>query len=162
MAAPTVGAVMADILPYLGVERKFSEEEAAGRTVVLEDMTGMTAKDAHALLKQWGLTAQTESSGETVTAQIPDAGQSVPGDSQVILYFGEPPEQRLVTVPDFTGLNRQQANDAAGALGLYIQVAGNDSLDPKVVVTAQSEPKDSQVPAWTTIRLTFADTKAND
>ena len=162
MAAPTVGAVMADILPYLGVKQNFSEEDAAGRTVVLEDMTGMTVKDAQALLKQWGLTAQTEGSGETVTAQIPAAGQIVPGDSQVILYFGEQPEQRTVAVPDFTGMNRQQASDAAGALGLYILVAGNDSLDPNVVVTAQSEPKNSQVPTGTTIRLTFADPKAAD
>ena len=34
MAAPTVGAVMADILPYLGVERSFSPEEIQGKTTV--------------------------------------------------------------------------------------------------------------------------------
>ena len=162
MAAPTVGAVMADILPYLGVERSYTAEEAAGRNVVLEDMTGMTAKEAQSLLKTQGLTAQTEGAGDTVTAQIPAAGQNVPGDSQVILYFGQEPEQRMVKVPDFSGMNRQQASDTAGTLGLYILVAGNDSMDPKVVVTSQSERKDTQVPVGTTICLTFADTKAAD
>ena len=162
MAAPTVGAVMEDILPYLGVGRNYTEEDAAGRVVVLEDMTGMTAKEADALLKKSGLTAQTVGTGDTVTAQIPAAGQSVPGDSQVILYYGQEPEERYVAVPDFIGMTRQQASDAAGALGLYILASGNTGTDPKITVTAQSEAKDTQVPVGTTIRLEFADTKAAD
>ena len=42
MAAPTVGAVMADILPYLGVERSYGPDDAAGKTVVLNDFSGLT------------------------------------------------------------------------------------------------------------------------
>ena len=162
MAAPTVGAVLADILPYLGVEHSYTEEDAAGRTVILEDMTGMTAQEAEKLLKASGLTAVLQGSAETVTGQIPAAGQGVPGDSQVILYLGDAPEERLVTVPDFTGMTRQQASDAAGLLGLYILVAGNTDISPNVVVTAQSEAKDTQVPVGTTIRLDFADIRAAD
>ena len=162
MAAPTVGAVLADILPYLGVEHSYTEEDAAGRTVILEDMTGMTAQEAETLLKASGLTAVLQGSAETVTGQIPAAGQGVPGDSQVILYLGDAPEERLVTVPDFTGMTRQQASDAAGLLGLYILVAGNTDISPNVVVTAQSEAKDTQVPVGTTIRLDFADIRAAD
>ena len=153
---------MADILPYLGVTQTFSEEDAAGRVVVLEDMTGMTGKEADALLKASGISAQRVGNGETVTAQIPSAGQSVPGNGQVILYFGEEPEQRLVAVPDFTGMNRQQASDAAGRAGLNILVTGNSGTEPNITVTAQSHPKDSQVPEGTTIRLEFTDTKAAD
>ena len=74
----------------------------------------------------------------------------------------EAPQTRMVTVPDFTGMNRQQASDAAGALGLYILVAGNQNTDPAVVVTAQSEAKDTQVPVGTTVRLEFTDTKIVD
>ncbi len=162
MAAPTVGAVMADILPYLGVEQSFSQEDAAGKTVVLQDMTGMSAKEAQAVLKEAGLSYISEGTEETVTAQIPAAGQSVPGNSQVLLYFGEEPEETLVTVPDFSGMTRQQASDLAGSLGLYILVSGNNGLEPTVTVTAQSEPKDTQVPMGTTIRLEFTDTTARD
>ena len=162
MAAPTVGAVLGDILPYLGVEHSFSEEDAAGKTVVLEDMTGLAQAEAQKLLKGVGLTAQIQGDGDVVTGQIPAAGQSVPGDSQVLLYFGEVPEERYTAVPDFTGMNRQQASDAAGGVGLYILVAGNSSTQPNVTVTAQSVPKDTQVPVGTTIRLEFADTHAAD
>ena len=65
-------------------------------------------------------------------------------------------------VPDFAGMHRQQANDAAGAAGLYILPVGNDRIDPAVTVTAQSPAAGTQVPVGTTVRLEFTDTKAQD
>ena len=160
MAAPTVGAVMADILPYLEVKRNYTEEDAAGRPVTVEDFTGLSLADAQKTLKALGLTAEIVGTGETVTGQIPLAGNVVAGNSQVLLYLGEEPENRQVVVPDFTGMTRQQASDCAGLLGLYILATGNNAMD--AVVTAQSEAKDTQVPVGTTIKLEFADTKAAD
>ena len=162
MAAPTVGAVMADILPYLGVERIFSETDPAGLEIVMEDLTNLTAQDAERKLKDMGLQAKFSGTGETVTGQIPAAGQTVPGGSEVLLYLEQVPETAQVRVPDFTGMNRQQAADAAGALGLYVLVSGNGEVSPEVTVTAQNIPKDTQVPAGTTITLEFTDTTARD
>ena len=162
MAAPTVGAVMADILPYLGVARHFSEDEEQGKEIVLEKYIDLTEKDAASKLKRMGLTAQFVGTGETVTAQIPEPGQTVPGGSQVLLYLGENPDEEQVEVPDFFGLNRQQASDAAGKLGLYVLVTGNDEISVQVTVTAQSIPKGEKVPRGTTITLEFTDTAARD
>ncbi len=162
MAAPTVGAVMADILPYLGVERSFAQEELAGQEIVVEELAGLTGADAQKLLKKAGLTARLIGSGETVTGQIPAAGQTVPGGSQVLLYLGERPPELTVEVPDFSGMNRQQAGDAAGALGLYILVTGNDDVDTNVVVTAQNTAPGTTVSVGTTITLEFTDTTARD
>ena len=159
MAAPTVGAVMADILPYLGVKKNYAEEDTAGRIVVLDDYSGLTPKEADKRLKELGLTAQYISSGETITGQIPEAGVSVPGNSQILLYLGEDPPEQTVEVPDFTGMNRQQASDAAGALGLFILPTGNMEISPKVVVTVQNIAPKTKVTVGTTIRLEFADTK---
>ena len=97
-----------------------------------------------------------------VTAQIPEPGQTVPGGSQVLLYLGQSPERETVEVPDFAGMNRQQASDAAGKLGLYILVTGNDEISMQVTATAQSVPKGTKVPAGTTITLEFTDTAARD
>ena len=162
MAAPTVGAVMEDILPYLGVERSFSPEEEGGKEIVLEKYIDLTQKDAESKLKRIGLSAKFAGTGNTVTAQIPEPGQTVPGGSQILLYLGETPEAESVAVPDFTGMNRQQASDAAGRLGLYILVTGNDTVSTQVTVTAQNIPKDTQVPVGTTITLEFTDTAARD
>ena len=162
MAAPTVGAVMADILPYLGVARNYTESDVAGQTVVMENLTGLTRAEAEKQLKAQNLTAVFSGSEETVTGQIPAAGQPIPGGSQVIVYLGGEIAARAVEVPDFTGMNRQQASDTAGKLGLYILVSGNREVSTRVVATAQSIPAGQQVDAGTMIQLEFTDTVARD
>ena len=158
MAAPTVGAVMADILPYLGV----AKTAEGSQTAVVGAYEGLTAKDAQMQLKTEGLSAQFSGDGETVTGQIPSPGTEVPLGSELLLYLGEEPRERQVNVPDFLGLTRQQASDLAGQNGLYIQVNGNTGLETTVVVTAQSVSKDTPVPVGTTITLEFTDLQAHD
>ena len=162
MAAPTVGAVMADILQYLGVQQHFSEDEVQSRKIVMEDLTGLNRQETEKLLKSQSLTAVFSGNGETVTGQIPAAGQTVPGGSQVLVYLGEDAPERRVCVPDFSGMNRQQAADAAGKLGLYILVTGNTEISTGVVATKQSIPAGETVNAGTTIQLEFTDTGARD
>ncbi len=162
MAAPTVGSVMSDILPYLGVAQSFSEEDAAGKTVVMPELTGLTAAQAQDKIKRLGIGMKIVGTGDTVTGQIPAAGQTVPGNSEVLVYFGESAEPQSVKVPDFKGMNRQQAADAAGKLGLYILVSGNPSVEPKVTVTGQSIAAGTEVKQGTTIRLEFTDTDIRD
>lgn len=162
MAAPTVGSVMADILPYLGVERRFSPEEAAGKEIVLEKYIDLTGKDAESKLKRIGLSAKFTGNGEYVTGQLPEPGKTVPGGSQVLLYLGQAPEQTTVNLPDFSGMNRAQASDAAGSLGLYVLVTGNNGLSPNVTVTGQSPQANTPVSPGTTVTLTFTDTQARD
>ena len=82
MAAPTVGAVMGDILPYLGVARSEKTE-----TVILPDLTDLTSGEAESALKELGLTAVFSGEGERVSSQIPAPGQQVNAGSQVIIYL---------------------------------------------------------------------------
>ena len=65
-------------------------------------------------------------------------------------------------MPDFLGMNRQQASDAAGTLGLYVLVTGNGDLSPAVTVTAQDIAPGTKVSVGTTITLEFTDTSARD
>ena len=162
MAAPTVGAVMADILPYLGVEKRYSEEDPASQTVILEDLTGFSQKDAEKYLKSASLSAIIIGQGDTVTGQIPGPGESIPGGSQVLLYLGEEPERTALRVPDFSGMNRAEASEAAGKLGLYILVTGNTDISPTITVTAQDIPPGTEVSAGSTITLHFTDTRSRD
>ena len=80
----------------------------------------------------------------------------------MLLYLGEEPEKQTVEVPDFAGMHRQQAADAAGTLGLYVLVTGNSEIAPHVTVTAQDIPAGTQVQVGTTITLEFTDTSARD
>ncbi len=162
MAAPTVGAVMADILPYLGVKQNFTEADIQGQKIIMPDLSGMTKKEAEKALKELNLTLEALGEAEVATGQIPAAGQVIPGGSEVLVYFGDSPDDRTAKVPDFTGMTRQQAADAAGKLGLYILVKGNNSLQPSVTATAQSIAKESLVPIGTTVEIEFTDTGARD
>ena len=162
MAAPTVGSVMSDILPYLEVERNYTEEDAAGWEITLPDWTGETRKDAEKALKALGLTARVVGDGENVTGQIPAAGETVSGDSQVLLYCGETPEAENVTVPDFLGMDRMKAAQAAQDAGLNLLILGNTDISPAVTAAEQSVPPGTKVPWGTTIRVQFLNTKAAD
>ena len=157
MAAPTVGAIMADILPYLGVERS-----TEGDPVTLSDLSGMTLKEAKAALKDTKLTIVSQGEGETITGQLPAAGQQLAPGSEVLVYLGEPTQSRLVTVPDFAGMNRQQASQAAGQLGLSIIPMGSEAIDVNVTVCSQKEPPGTHLPAGSAVTLQFADPTARD
>ncbi len=153
MAAPTAGAVLSDILTYLGVGK--TEEP---QTVIIPDLTGMTAKEASAALQALGLTARTSGSEAQITGQIPAAGQIVPAGSQVLLYLGESAVEKKIIVPDFSGMTGQQAGDMAAALGLYMLPIGNPSAEKNVTVQHQDIPAGTEVPIGTTIQLLFIDT----
>ena len=127
---------------------------------MLEDLSGLTSAQAGDKLKKMGLSASFSGTGELVTGQIPSAGQSIPGGGQVLLYLGETPEERTVTVPDFTGMTRQQASDASG--GLYLLISGNPAAAPAVTVATQNIPAGTQVKLGTTVTLTFYDQAARD
>ena len=157
MAAPTVGAVMTDILPYLGVERC----DSSGQLIAVEDLSGFTQKEAQKRLESLGFYASFQGTGEQVVNQIPAAGTAIPYGSQVILYLEETPED-LVTIPDFFGMTRQQAEETADALGLYLQMIGNTGLETDITVTAQSIERQSKVPAGTMICLELLDYQARD
>ena len=84
MAAPTVGAVLSDILPYLGVEKSAEEGYA-----VLDDLTGLSPEEAQKILNEKKLEALYAGEGGTVVSQIPQAGQQVPEGSRILLYLGQ-------------------------------------------------------------------------
>lgn len=128
----------------------------------MADLTGLSEKEAKEKLKEQYLTATFIGEGKTVTGQIPAAGTQVAGNSQVLLYMGEEVPEKSATVPDFLGMNRQQAYDTAIGLGLNVLVTGNDKISHTVKVTAQKIPAGTQVPLGTTIELQFTDSNAAD
>ena len=157
MAAPTVGGVFAQLLPYWSVDK--AQEEPA---VTVPDLTGKTQKEVQSILTQLGLSCIFKGQADVATGQIPEAGNTVLKDSQMIVYFGDAPEQETVTVPDFSGMTRQQASLAAGQLGLCIRITGNTQVLPQVVVTQQSHPAGTSVTVGTTITLQFTNVQIKE
>lgn len=156
MAAPTVGAVMADILPYLEVEQNYAEEDIQGRQFLLEDYTGLSPKEAEKKLKDVYQTPSFQGDGDVVTGQLPAPGNTMPGGGEVILYLGQEPKLETIPAPSFLGLTREEAENLVKETGISLQITGNPDYDENVVVTAQfPEPGTSiSIPGSVTIELT--------
>ena len=135
MAAPTVRDVFLDILPYLGVEPDYSSDDIRGVNITLPDVIGMTEDEAAALLSGKSITYRTVGQGSTVSDQLPNPGAEVPGNSEIILYFGNAVKTtEQVEVPDFVGYGIADVDYLATNAGLYIQAKGTDHRDEYVTV----------------------------
>lgn len=88
VAGPVMQELLRNILPYLGIEPKYSEkeaEEAAKAVTTVPDLLGMTLGEAKNALFQAGLSAEVETEGETIAGQTPPAGEMVNKGTKVIL-----------------------------------------------------------------------------
>ena len=162
MAAPTVGAVLEDILPYLEVSRSYAEDDPAGTTVTVPELTGLTKKEAEKALGDTGIKMLAVGDSEYVTAQLPSAGQTVPGGSQILVYFGEDAEQETVEVPDFSGMTVAQAAEVAANAGLCLLTSGNPDLTLPLQVLTQYPAAGTSVEPGSVIELKFTDRTARD
>ena len=110
MAAPVVRDIFADTLLYLGVQPDYTGVDMSTVNVQMPDVRDLTESEAATELAAVSLTHIVVGSGETVTGTIPAPGEMLPGNSEVILYMGEPVPTDKVKVPDLSGLTMAQAN----------------------------------------------------
>ena len=160
VAGPYFAKMMEEILPYLGVEAQYNEEEYANLDTTAPNVTGMTLEQAYAELEEAGLSytviGDESDSSITVSAQVPEAGGAVPKEGQVVLYTsGYDQASTYVTVPSFLGYDVTNASYLASINGLQISVSGSSSSS--ATVTSQSVAEGEQVQQGTVITLTFVD-----
>ena len=163
MAAPTVRDVFLDILPYLGVEPDYSSDDIRGVNITLPDVIGMTQDEAAKALSDKSITYRTVGAGDTVTDQLPSPGAEVPGNSEIILYFGNAVKTtEQVEVPNFVGYGIADVDYLATNAGLYIQAKGTDHRDEYVTVAYQDIEPGTMVDRGTTITVEFTTGGASD
>ena len=156
LAGPVVGALMGEILPYLGIEQVFSAEEQKLVTVTTPSVTGYHITDAAVKLQQSGLSIKIVGNGDTVVSQFPAYGQKVTTGSKVIAYT-EQGEATMVTVPDLRDKAPRSVQSTLDAMGLNISEQGAYSGNNSVRVQSQSPNAGDKVPMGTTITVTYYD-----
>lgn len=163
MVAPTASTVMAEILPYLGVEPSYSAEELLGMDTTVPNVIGMSVEEAKAKLKDRALSYKIVGDGETITDQTPTGGAIIPGKSSVILYAGEEKSTGKCVVPHLIGKTPSEANTTATAAGLLIRFSGTTGSESSSVrVLSQSIDKGTEVEAGTVITVQLGDTSVTD
>lgn len=163
MVAPTASTVMAEILPYLGVEPSYSAEELLGMDTTVPNVIGMSVEEAKAKLKDRALSYKIVGDGETITDQTPAGGAIIPGKSSVILYVGEEKSMDKCVVPHLIGKTPSDANTTATAAGLLIRFSGTTGSESSSVrVLSQSIDEGTEVEAGTVITVQLGDTSVTD
>ena len=158
MAAPTVGKMMADILPYLGVEPSYSETEKTHMDKTVPNVTGLSVEQAKAALAELGLQARVYGDGGTVTAQLPGSGAVVANGSTILLYAGKEPSGDKETMPDLTNLSYETARDRMAALGLYIKTNSSITDTASQKISGQAVAAGAELEHGTVVEVTLVTT----
>ena len=124
IAAPVVGRIFSEILPYLGVTPVYTREELSTLQVTVPKMTRISQTDAVARAKEAGLDVEIVGTGSTVTAQIPAYGSIISNRTKVILYCGEAVPEETAEVPSVIGLSYTSAVKKLEEAGFYMHATG--------------------------------------
>lgn len=163
MAAPMAGELIADILNYLGVDKTYTAEEAARADVKMPAVVGASVTNAASSLSYYDLSYRTVGEGDTVTAQIPASGTSIPGGSTVILYLGDEEPPATTVVPNLMDLDYDATKSALEAAGLFMRVVGvNVSYGSSYIAATQSEDAGSTVAMGTVVDVSFLTSELTD
>lgn len=156
VAGPVFAKIMEEILPYLNVETKYTEDEAGSVGVSAPNVIGKTVSEATNELTNNGLKILVKGSGDTVIAQTPDPGNSVPSGGTVVVYTDEASMNQTVTVPNFTNRTLSDVNYLAAQAGLNIKVTGAYNSSAATART-QDYAAGEQIKPGTVITVNFVE-----
>ena len=163
LAAPVAGKVLGDVLPYIGIQPVYNEENGEAQvTAGLGDQTGGLLVDVQAALQKQGFFSKVVGNGTTVVRQFPSGGTSLAKGSTVILYTEEGAADSMITVPDIIGRSNTAASQALTAVGLNIFKEGVISDDTNIKALSQNVEPGTQVPAGTVVTVVFGDNTIYD
>ena len=153
VAAPYISNLLSYVLPYIGVEPQYTTEELAKLDVTLSSYVGATVENALNDLSWRGFSYEIIGDGDTVTAQIPEAGSKISSDTGLlILYTGEETPANTVEVPDLMGMSAYNANNAAVSLDLNVTFYGSTNGSTATVIN-QYPAAGTKVPRGTIIEI---------
>lgn len=160
ICAPVGAQVMGEVLPYLGYEPQYTEEQLKKLAVNVPNTVGDDIATAKGKITTAKLTYRVVGTGTTVTSQLPEEGSRVYNGGTVILYT-DGSESETSTVPNLVGLTATEANTAAVKSGLNIEFSGN-TTSSGLKAYKQSIKEGTQVPSGTIITVYFLDESTID
>ncbi|MBQ7897864.1 MAG: PASTA domain-containing protein [Clostridia bacterium] len=155
VAAPVVSRVLAEVLPYLGVEPQYDDEELETVAYNVESYVGDTVTDASAKIIKDGYKYKVIGSGLTVLRQVPKAGETLAHEGTIVIYTDETTSGKVL-VPNVVGMTPSVANKSLVDAGLNITVVGTspEHLDSAIAVT-QSVAAGDTVDRGTVVTVDF-------
>ena len=162
IAAPVARSILSETLPYLGIETIYTTDDVKNLDTITPTVRGKSVKEAKALISEKGLKVKVEGSGEKVTAQIPQGGQSIPRNGTVVLTTAESGRVSTVIVPDVKDMTPGAANREIINAGLNIKLGGSGYDSTQGTAVSQSIPAGTEVERGTVVTVHFIVSGATD
>lgn len=163
IAAPAVGRIFEDVLPYLGYAPQPTEENKDKISVTVPNINGLTVQEALVKLDNLGLKINPKGSGEKITNQIPAAGTKLHKGGVVIAYTQKEETQGTAIVPEVIGMNYKNAKATIENAGLSMELdaANSGTIPADYIAVTQSPKAKSEVVAGTKIYVKFVKREEN-
>lgn len=162
VAAPYVSNFLTTILPYMGYEPQYTEDELKSVEISVKNYVGTAVSEASEDVTAKGLKFEVVGSGDTVTGQVPAAGSTLSKDSgRVILYTNDEEVKNTVEVPNVVGKTAEAANRILINAGLNVSVKGA-SHSNESTVAGQTVEAGTMVPAGTVVEISLRDLSVTD
>ena len=155
VAAPVFAKAMQDILPYMGIEKIYTEEEREKLGNKTPNTIGKSISEAKNMSINAGLKPVVIGNGETVLSQIPSPSEQIIQGGTIVLYTDNESKSKTVKVPKLTGLSLFEVNKTSHAANLNVKISGQNLTEPNVVSSTQSIPEGTEVPPGTSITVGF-------
>ncbi len=158
VAAPYIGNVFREILPYLGVEAVYTEKELANMAVKVPNFVYWSTSLAQKYAESLDIDIEIRGDGDYIVRQTPAAGSVIEqSGGRIILYAGNDVPEKTVKVPDVTGRTAAAANGMIINAGLNIRIEGtrNYLSGTGAVVVSQYPAAGEIVPEGTVVTVTF-------
>ena len=162
ISAPPGGQILSEILPYLGYQPQYSDEQIMQSTKTVPGVVGKTVDAAKSEVAAKGLSYKIVGSGQKVIRQLPESGSTVFNQGSVILYTEASAEKLKTKVPALTGMSLSQVNNLAAQYGLNISFKGNVNSNKAVVSYQQSIAAETEVERGTLVEVYFRSNETGD
>lgn len=157
VAAPYVANLLSEILPYIGIEPQYTEEEYAKLKTTVRNVTGWPTADAVKTLKNLNLDYEVIGDGDVVKYQIPSKGSEImKKEGTIYLYTGDATPQSDIKVPDVTGKTVSAANKLLTNKGFNVIIDGAtvSSSSTEAYVVSQSVAAGTLSSKGTVVKIT--------
>lgn len=155
VAAPVFAKAMQDILPYMGIEKIYTEEEKKQFENKTPELIGKSVGEAKSTAASMSLRPVIIGEGENVIAQIPQPSEQISQGGNIVLYTDSESRNTSVKVPKLIGMSVLEATKTALAFNLNIKISGSNLSEAGVVSSTQSVPEGTEVSPGTTINVGF-------
>lgn len=157
VSGPTFLATMTQVLPYLGVEPKYSQAELEKLDGKAPDVVGKSVAAAKNEVAKNNLSVRVYGDGKTVTSQVPEPGKDIPKSGTVVLFTDSASASKQVTVPSLTNLSLSDANQKAADAGINITITGAALTSSAAVSSSQDVAAGMKVAPGTVVTVTFSE-----